>query len=140
MNTKSKRSLVLGVAISVVSLLSGPAAAGGQTHRLPAGYGKTYPIYEIRIVNVRSGQGGPLTVQVVNKDTGELITNAEVTMRHRRWLGIKAVPQYQGVQLALRPDGRGDYVCPNGPLNRGDKIVLSAHVPGEPSSTWLIVD
>lgn len=139
MNTRSKKTIALSAAIVAAALFAGPATAGGQTHRLPADYGKTYPTYEITVVNMPF-EGSPLTVQLVNKDTGQLVTNAYVTMQHRHWLGVKGVPQYQRVQLSLTPDGRGDYVCQNGPLFAGDKIVLSAHVPGEPSSIWLTVD
>ncbi|MDE1940162.1 MAG: hypothetical protein KGI68_14160 [Alphaproteobacteria bacterium] len=140
MNTNSKKTAIFSGVIVATALLAGPAAAAGSIHRLPAGYGETYPTYEIRIVNVPSGQSTPLTVQVVNKETGQLVTDAEVSMQHRHWLGIKGVPQYQRVQLELTPDGHGDYVCNNGPLLAGDKIVLRGHVPGEPSSTWLTVD
>lgn len=140
MNTNSKKTAVLVGAIVATALFAGSAVAGGPMHKLPADYGKTYPTYEIHIVNVPSGQSTPLTVQVVNKETGQLVTDAEVTMQHRHWLGIKGVPQYQQVQLELTPDGHGDYVCNNGPLLAGDKIVLRAHVPGDPSSTWLTVD
>lgn len=140
MNTNSMKSAIFVGALVAAALFAGPSLAGGQIHRMPADYGKTYPTYEIRIVNVPSGSNTPLTVQVMNKEGGELVANADVTMQHRRWLGIKAVPQFQQVQLVLRPDGRGDYVCQNGPLLAGDKIVLRAHVPGEPSSTWLTVN
>ncbi len=140
MNTNSKRTAAFVGAFVATALFAGSAVAGGQAHRLPADYGKTSPTYEIRIVNMPSGETAPLTVQVVNKETGQLVTDAEVTMQHRHWLGFKGVPRYRRVQLELKPDGHGDYVCNNGPLLAGDKIVLRAQVPGEPSSTWLRVN
>ncbi len=139
MKTNSKKNSVIVGAVVAAALLAGPAIAGGQMHRMPADYGKSFPAYEIRLVNVPSDGAALLTVQVVNKETGQLVTNANVTMRHRRWLGIKGVPQFQYVQLALTSDGRGDYVCENGPLLAPDKIVLSAQVPGESQTTWLSV-
>ncbi|MDE2135693.1 MAG: hypothetical protein KGJ49_13985 [Alphaproteobacteria bacterium] len=137
MNTNARKTTLIAAATIAAALLAGPAVAGGQFHRMPADYGKMFPTYEIRIVNVPSGRTTPLTIQVINKETGELVTNADVTMRHRHWLGIKGVPQFQYVQLALKPDGRGDYVCPNGALFYGDKIILRAQIPGEPSATWV---
>lgn len=114
------------------------ASAGGQRHVMPADYGQTHPAYAFKVVGAPSA-ATPLTVQLVNAATGQPATDANVTMQHRRWLGVKGVPQFQYVQLALTPDGRGDYVCQNGPLFASEKIVLRAQVPGESSVTWLTV-
>ncbi len=140
MNTNHKSHSVLPTIAVAAALLAsvGSASAGGQRHVLPADYGKTYPIYEFKIVTESSGTT-PLTVQLVNAETGQLVRNAHVSMRHTVWLGIKAVPQFQRTFLALQPDGRGDYVCSRGPLRAGERIVMRAHVPGESSATWETV-
>jgi hypothetical protein len=139
MNTNLKNT-VFGAVIVAAALLAsvGSANAGGQTHRMPADYGKTYPTYELKVVGVPAADA-PFTVQLVNDATGELVANAHVTMQHSIWLGMKAAPQVQRVQVALEPNGRGNYVCASGHLLGGEKIVLRAHVPGESSATWLTV-
>ncbi len=138
MNTNSKKTTMFGAVIMSAALLAGTAVAGGQIHKLPADYGKTYPTYEFKIVNAPSART-PLTVQLVNRNTGQLVTDAHVTMQHTVWLGIKAAPQVQQVQLPLTPDGRGDYVCSRGTLRPGESVVLRGHVPGEPSATWTTI-
>lgn len=138
MKTNLTKIAALGSAIVAATLIAGSAYGGGQMHRMPADYGRTYPAYEFKVVSVPSA-GTPLTVQLMNKDAGQLVADAHVTMQHSVWLGIKATPQVQRVQLALTPDGRGDYTCTRGGLIAGEKIVLRAHVPGEPSGTWTTI-
>lgn len=140
MKTYRKQKTALRATIAAAALFGTvvAASAGGQSHVLPADYGKTYPTYQFKIVSMPPA-GTTLTVQLVNTETGQLVTNAHVTMQHTVSLGIKAVPQVQRILLPLEPDGRGDYVCSHGPLPSGDPIVLRAHVPGESSATWLTV-
>ena len=139
MNTNLKNN-ALGALVAAAALLAsvGSAIAGGQIHRMPADYGKTTPTYEFKVVGVPAADA-PFTVQLVNDATGQLVENAHVTMQHSVWLGMKAAPQVQRVQVALEPDGRGNYVCASGHMLDGEKIVLRAHVPGESSATWLTV-
>ena len=135
MNTRSTKYAIFGAAIIAASLFTTPATAGGPAHRLPADTGRTYPTYELRVVTMPAA-GHMLTVQLVNKDTGQLVTNADVSMQHLVWLGYKAVPQSQMVLVALEPDGKGDYVCAREHVRRGERVVFRAHVTGEPSGTW----
>jgi hypothetical protein len=137
MNTNRKIATARRAAIVAAALLATAmaATAGGQRHVMPADYGQTHPTYEFRIVSLPSA-ATPLTVQLVNTAPGQPVANAHVTMQHMVWQGIKAVPQFQRVLVALEPDGRGDYVCARGPLPAGEKIVLRAHVPGESTATW----
>ncbi len=137
MNTGTKIAVRISTAFAFAALLASTVAvnAGGPPHRLPADYGRPVPVYEIKVVGMPSS-GRPLTVEVVNKQTGELVTNAHVSMQHWAWIGMKAVPQTQLVLVALDPDGRGDYVCTREHLHPGERVTFRAHVPGEPSGTW----
>ena len=138
MNTNLKNPVARSATFAAAALLATTmsASAGGQPPAMPADYGKTTPTYEIKVLGVPAADA-PITVQLVNDATGQLVTNAHVTMQHAVWLGMKAAPQVQRVQVALEPDGRGNYVCAGAHLLNGEKIVLRAHVPGESSATWL---
>jgi hypothetical protein len=137
MNTNRKIAAARSAAFVAAALLTTVTAAdaGGQRHVMPADYGQTHPAYEFKIVSLPSAATPP-TVQFMNTATGQLVANAHVTMQHMVWQGIKTVPQFQRVLVALEPDGRGDYVCSRGPLPAGEKIVLRAQVPGESTATW----
>ena len=80
--------------------------------------------------------GHPLTVQVINKESGQPVTNADVSMQHWVWAGMKAVPQMQRVLVALDSDGRGNYVCMREHLRPGEQVTFRAHIPGDASGTW----
>ena len=140
MNTNLKNTIARSTAFVAAALLAAvtAASAGSPRHLMPADYGQTHPAYAFKIVGTPSADA-PLAVQLVNAATGQLVTNAHVSMQHTVWLGIKAAPQIQHVLVALESDGRGDYVCANGHMLAGEKIVLRAHVPGESSATWLTV-
>ena len=135
MNTNKKLSVSSFLAAAALIATIGSANAGGQIHRLPTDYGTAYPAYEIRIASMPTA-GHMLTIQLVDKQTGQLITNADVSMQHLAWRGMKAVPQYAPVLVALDPDGRGNFVCMREHLRSGERIVVRAHVNGEQGGTW----
>ena len=140
MNTNLKNTIARSAAFVAAALLATVTAAnaGSPRHLMPADYGQTHPAYTFKIVGTPSATA-PLTVQLVNAATGQLVTDAHVSMRHTVWLGLKAAPQFQHVLVALEPDGQGDYTCAGGHMLAGEKIVLRAHVPGQSSATWLTV-
>jgi hypothetical protein len=137
MNTNSKKTTVFGAIVAATALLAsvGPASAGGPTHRMPANYGKPHQAYEIKIVSIPTA-GHMLTVQLVNKQTDKIITDADVSMQHWVWKGMKAVPQTQMALVSLETDGHGDFVCSREHVRPEENVVLRAHVSGEPSRTW----
>ncbi len=132
-----KRTSVIGTVFLAGALLTftGVANAGGQFHKMPAEANQTDPAYEIRMVTM-PGQGHPLTVQVINKQTGQPVTNAHVTMRH--WVPghVKNAPGPQQAMIPLEPDGHGGYVCTREHVGHGERVVLRAHVPGDLEGTW----
>ena len=70
MNTNLKNNAFGAVIVATALLASvGSANAGGQTHRMPADYGKTTPTYEIKVLGMPAADA-PVTVQLVNEATG----------------------------------------------------------------------
>ena len=140
MNTNTNRTIRISSVFAVAALLTSLVAAnaGGPAHKLPTDFGQPTPSYEIKVVGMPSA-GHPLTVQVVNRDTGQLVTNAQVSMQHLVWAGNKSVPQNQLLLVPLESDGRGDYVCMREHLRPGEHVTFRAHVSGDASGTWTTV-
>ena len=134
MNTKHT---MLRTAFAATALLAMFAAAnaGAPRHIMPADYGRTHLAYEFKVVGTPSANT-PFVVQLSNTATGQLITNAHVTMQHTVWLGLKATPQVQRALIAMESDGNGNYVCAD---KHGGQIVLRAQLPGESTGTWFTV-
>ena len=140
MNTNTKSTTRISAALATVALLAtfAPANAGGPPHKLPINYDQPTATYEIKVVGMPSS-GHPLTVRVINEETGQPVTNADVSMQHWVWAGVKAVPQMQHVLVALDSDGHGNYVCTREHLRPGEQVTFRAHVPGDASGTWATV-
>ncbi len=135
MKLGSMKSVALLVAFAAGLIGSlGSANAGGQIHRMPADANQANTAYDIRVVTM-PGQGRPLTVQVINKNTRQAVTNAQVTMRHWTYAHIKGAPLPQNAMIPLDPDGHGGYVCTREHVGQGEHIIIRAQVPGEPPGT-----
>jgi hypothetical protein len=140
MKTNTTKLTLISATIALTAMAASFAAAnaGGPPHKLPADSERSAAVYDIKVVGIPS-VGHPLIVQVVKKATGEAVTNADVSMQHWVWAGMKAVPQSRFVLVPLDTDGYGDYVCGREHLRPGDRVVIHAHVPGDASGTWATV-
>jgi hypothetical protein len=140
MNTKSKKTNRISITLAAMAMIASIATAnaGAPMHKLATSSDQPATTYEIKVVGMPS-EGHPLTVQVINKQTGQLMSGADVSMQHLVWAGAKAVPQMQLRLIALDSDGRGDFVCLREHLRPGERVVIRAHVPGELSGTWTTV-
>jgi hypothetical protein len=130
------RTFALSAAIAtaaVVGVTGLASAATGQPHTRPAA-AAAESAYDIRLVAPITD--GRLTVQVINKKTGQLVTNAHVSMRH--WVPghAKNAPGPQQAMVPLEPDGHGGYVCMREHIGKGDRVEVRAHVPGDLEGTW----
>ena len=135
MKTNFVKAFVFGLAFATAAVvgMGSAAIAAGRTHTLSA----TTPAdgaYDIKLVTPIAA--GRLTVQVVNKKTGELVTNAHVAMRH--WVPghKKNAPGPEQDMIPLESDGHGGYVCMREHVGHGERIVVRAHVPGDLEGTW----
>lgn len=120
-------------AVAVVGSTGSAIAATGQPHARPAA-AATDSAYDIRIVMPITD--GRLTVQVFNKQTGQLVPNAHVTMRH--WVPghAKNAPGPQQTMVPLDADGHGGYICTREHIGKGERVEVRAHVPGDFDGTW----
>lgn len=140
MNTNTNGTTRIAVALATMALLTSftAANAGSPQHKLAVSYDQQTATYEIKVVGMASA-GHLLTVQVSNKETGQLVTNADVSMQHWVWAGIKAVPQMQRVLVALDSDGHGNYICMREHLRPSEQVTFRAHIPGDVSGTWTTI-
>lgn len=137
MKKKLKRTAAIGAAMAAAALFvsAEPADAGGQRHVMPASYGQAHPAYEFRIISAPS-VSMPLMVQLVDTKTDEPVSEAHISILRPIYLGLKAAPMFQHVLVPLKPDGRGNFVYSGERLEKGERLTLRGHVPGEPSVTW----
>ena len=130
------KAFAFGVVIAtsaVMGLTVSASAATGQPHARPAA-ATADKAYDIRLVTPITD--GRLTVQVINKQTGQPVTNAHVSMRH--WVPghAKNAPGPQHVMVPLESDGHGGYVCTREHIGKGERVEIRAHIPGDLEGTW----
>ena len=108
-------------AVAVLGVTAGCATVGQSS------------AYRFEVVGepVPTGTGTMLTVRLLNAATGQRVTDAEVFSIRTVWaISPKAIPAAQSQRTPLKPDGHGDYLYESSSIHAGEKLNLSASVPG----------
>jgi hypothetical protein len=124
MSTKRVHRAVVSLlfALAMVAAGSAPVLAGSADYR-----------FEIVQQAVWSGSQPALTVKLIHVPSGNAVTDAQVFVRQRTFMGFKGGGTWVERTTALYPDGQGNYRL-FGQIPRGlgaTTVKLSANVPNE---------
>lgn len=140
MRKKSNKVLASAAMMTALSFASVTAAnAAEDRHGYRTGESPSVSVYEFRFAS-QPALNEPLVVQLINSETGRPVSNAHVSVLRPAYVGIKSVPMIQNILVPLKPDGQGGYVYSGAPLERGERLMLRGHVPGESSTTWRTLE
>ena len=118
------------ISLAAVLLLTTPAVAGSPMHRLAA----AQPSYELKTDGAPQA-GKPLFVTLVDRSSGQVMTDGQVAVLRPVYRGPKAVPsiQYEAEALPQTADGR--FVCASEHHAAG--VTLRGAGPAGMSPVWL---
>ena len=134
MNTISKNMLCgttvsLALAFTIGSANAG-ATYGAPRYALSANVSGAQVAYDVR-VSATPEEGKPVTVHLVDQNTGSDLSNGRIEVVHAAYLGIKASPMVQNVPHLLSADGRGGFICAGDHHRPGGEVTFRATLPGE---------
>lgn len=90
--------------------------------------------YRFEIIGQPSGK--TLTVRLVDKATGQPVSDARIFAIHRQWLPAKGEPRFLDRRIALTPNGNGAFTYESSDVQTGVTIRMVARIDDEASDIF----